>query len=835
MTPFHDISHLPSLDDALWQDDEELLLLEAHTPEYDPEPVSAPSSPSSSCTSPFPWHAGLQVPEDIWSRSKLAVQYAEEALQALQQYSNPPPINEDELLAHIARLRLPLSSYLPGSCSLFLEGWKAFLAPLGPDKDAAQVLDILEHGYTLDLINPLDPHQVNAPGYDHRTSVLRRILLSAFGSSRSSYVDAILSSDSPTPPSVWLPNFKSAELHPQVVTDKLEKLLQCGTIAEWTPDMGTPHLVNSLGVVCKDGEFRLVMGPMVLNRWQKRFPFGYETVSLAEAFLQPGDYMFKDDAKAGYHHIPIHPDYWKYLVVYWNGKYYYFKFLPFGLASACHVYTQFQLVANRVLRLHGEEMLQYIDDALHTARTLPIARHHAYTRLLMGAALGIFFSDKSSFPPTQATSILGLDITTVATDPEFPGQHFVCFSIPQRRITKLKALATTLLTSASPTKRQLASVAGMLLSCKPAAPLSPLFVRSLYDTLRTAQDWDQSLTLTPAAIADLRWIIDSLDKFNGRKLKKPLRQHGLLIDVDSSDFSHAAKIFDLSSDTCLGDMVAQFPPHLHGTSSTLREASGISSLASQAFERYSPLLKHSYLRLHIRNDNQGAVSNFQHMKAGSLDLLQPVHDLYNLCMQHNVTPTFEWLPRNTPAIQAVDSLSKVHDPSDFQLNNRAFSLITSHRFPVSSPLPQRAVSLLRRPNWGVPTVDVLASASNTRASSFFSKGFDAGAAAVDAYAQPWPLYHHGTRQLYWVFPGPVTDPFLAIRKLFEEHCDAILIVPSRSTQPWFGSLHQLPIVDSIPLGYRQGLYQPGPAVPIEWRTVPPRVPLTAHFISFLQP
>ncbi|KAH7617078.1 hypothetical protein NADE_006864 [Nannochloris sp. 'desiccata'] len=89
--------------------------------------------------------------------------------------------------------------------------------------------------------------------------------------------------------------------------------------------MGRPHLVNSLGVVLKDSEARLVMGPMVLNRWQRRWPLEYENLSLAEDFLQPGDYVFKDDAKAGYHHIPIHPDYWKYLVVEWQGKYYYFK------------------------------------------------------------------------------------------------------------------------------------------------------------------------------------------------------------------------------------------------------------------------------------------------------------------------------------------------------------------------------------------------------------------------------------------------------------------------------------------------------------------------------
>lgn len=566
--------------------------------------ASAPVAPLQHFTSPFPWHSGIPIPSDIWIQSANAANRAAEALSLLQQYKTPPQMSEQDLSAKLTELRLSLSSYIPGSPSLFLAGWEAFLAPLGPDDDAAEVLSTLAFGYTLDFINPLSDAQVNSPGYQHRTDVLRRILTAAYGSQHTAEVEDVLSSSSPLPPSIWLPNFKSAQQHPDVVTDKLDKLLQCGTIAEWTPDMGKPHLINALGVAFKDSDARLVMGPMVLNRWQRRRPVVYETLSLAESFLQPGDFMTKDDAKAGYHHIPIHSEYWKYLVVSWQGKHYYFRFLPFGLATACGVYTQFQLVANRVLRMHGAEMLQYIDDALNASRTKELALFRSHIRLLMGAALGIFYSNKSDFFPTQQTSILGIDINTVATDPEFPGRYFVCFSVPKRRLDKLQALAQQFLELPEPTRRRLASVAGMLISCKTAAPFSTLFVRSLYDNLQAAYDWDQSLSLTPASIADLLWVVHSLHKFNGRKLKKPLRQQGLLIDVDSSDFSHAAKVFDLESGDFLAELTAQFPPELIGTSSLLREATGINLLASQAFSRFAPSLKHSFLRIHIRNDNQ---------------------------------------------------------------------------------------------------------------------------------------------------------------------------------------------------------------------------------------
>ena len=665
--------------------------------------------------------------------------------------------------------------------------------------------------------------------------MLRRILIAAFGTEASSAVAQVLSSSSPVPPSIHLPNFKSAEAQPAVVTEQLQKLLQCGTIAEWTPQMGEPHSVNALGVFLKEGKSRLVMGPMVLNRWQQRCPVTYETLSLAEAFLQPGDFMVKDDAKAGYHHMPIHPEFWKYLVVAWQGKRYFYKFLPFGLATACGVYTQFQLVANRVLRLFGAQLAQYIDDAVHAARTQQRGRYVSLGRLLMGAALGIFFSEKSLLFPTQQLPMLGMEIYTIAADEEFPHRQFVCFSTPQKRLDKLTAAAEKLLSDDKPTKRKLAAVAGLLLSCKTGAPFSALFVRSLYDNLKVAHDWDKSLQISPAAAADLRWIIDCMHKYNGRKLKKPLRQHGLLIDIDSSDFSHAARVSDLQTHEFLGQLTAQFPPELRDTSSLLREATGIDLLASAAFVKYdqTSLAKHSRLRIHVRNDNQGAVSNFQKMKAGSLELLRPVHNFYELCMQHDVQPTFEWLPRETAAIQAVDDLSKRFDTADVRITRRTFRMIVYHAFPRDQPLANSAAEFLKRSSWGFPTVDVLAAASNAQAPTFFSKGYDSGAAAVDGFAQPLPLFKNGIRQLYWIFPGPVSNYQKAIQKLMEEKCDAILIAPTRSKQPWIGSLLQLPILDSISSDNTSGLYAIGPSAPPEWAQKPPIIPLTAHFISWL--
>jgi hypothetical protein len=38
----------------------------------------------------------------------------------------------------------------------------------------------------------------------------------------------------------------------------------------------------------------------------------FETLEKARALVEPGAWMFKIDLKSGYHHVPIHKDYWRY-------------------------------------------------------------------------------------------------------------------------------------------------------------------------------------------------------------------------------------------------------------------------------------------------------------------------------------------------------------------------------------------------------------------------------------------------------------------------------------------------------------------------------------------
>ena len=56
--------------------------------------------------------------------------------------------------------------------------------------------------------------------------------------------------------------------------------------------------------------------------------------------LERNDYMFSFDLKSGYHHVDVAEAHQRFLDIEWGGAYYMFTVLPFGLSTACYVFTK---------------------------------------------------------------------------------------------------------------------------------------------------------------------------------------------------------------------------------------------------------------------------------------------------------------------------------------------------------------------------------------------------------------------------------------------------------------------------------------------------------------
>ena len=81
-----------------------------------------------------------------------------------------------------------------------------------------------------------------------------------------------------------------------------------------------------------------------LNQFLHVISFKYEDLCIAALTVEANDFLCKFNLKSGYHHINIHPVHSNYLGFQWAEKgvtsYYVFTALPFGLSTACHLFTK---------------------------------------------------------------------------------------------------------------------------------------------------------------------------------------------------------------------------------------------------------------------------------------------------------------------------------------------------------------------------------------------------------------------------------------------------------------------------------------------------------------
>lgn len=105
------------------------------------------------------------------------------------------------------------------------------------------------------------------------------------------------------------------------------------------------HVCSLLSVVTNSHrKKRLVLKFRYLNQFLLKEKFKYKDLCTAMLTFKKGDYPFTFDFKSGYHHVDIHGKHWTYLWFdWWQGaktQYYVFTVLPFGLATACYLFTK---------------------------------------------------------------------------------------------------------------------------------------------------------------------------------------------------------------------------------------------------------------------------------------------------------------------------------------------------------------------------------------------------------------------------------------------------------------------------------------------------------------
>ena len=100
-----------------------------------------------------------------------------------------------------------------------------------------------------------------------------------------------------------------------------------------------------------------------LNKFLCKQILKYEDLRVVTSLFERGEYMFTFDLKSGYHHIDICASQHKYLGFSWEieGKkqFYVFTVLPFGLATACYIFTKVLRPLVKFWRAKGMKVVIY--------------------------------------------------------------------------------------------------------------------------------------------------------------------------------------------------------------------------------------------------------------------------------------------------------------------------------------------------------------------------------------------------------------------------------------------------------------------------------------------
>ena len=310
------------------------------------------------------------------------------------------------------------------------------------------------------------------------------------------------------PSSRILSNQKSALDNAVFVSQALADMLVDGSIREVAspPTVCSPLLV----VQGRSGKKRLVINLRYINRFLLKVKFKYEDIRTGLMFFEKGDFLCTFDLKSGYHHVDIHVDSQQFLGCQWEGKFYVFTVLPFGLSTACYVFTKLVRPLVAFWRSKSIRVVVYIDDGIIVAQNFEKALWCSKVVQESLEAAGFVTSpDKCHWDPQHTGQWLGFNLDL--------GKGKI--SIPQEKIQSLKDQLIAAREKDTLKEKSVASIVGRIISMGLGiGPIAQLRTRSIYALLESRCSWYDDLRINVEVRDELEFWICCIEPYNGQDI-----------------------------------------------------------------------------------------------------------------------------------------------------------------------------------------------------------------------------------------------------------------------------------------------------------------------------
>lgn len=526
----------------------------------------------------------------------------------------------------------------------------------------------------------------------------------------------------------------------EAINKEIISLLEKGAIKEISGNE-VAYLSTIFTVPKKTGDLRPIINLKKLNEFVKYDHFKMETFKDVKEILMPNDYLTSIDLKDAYFSIPIYEGHHRYLCFTWNGKFYCFCCLPFGLSSAPRVFTKTMKPVIAFLRSRGMRVMIYLDDILIFAPSVEESTRNTECVINLLSSLGFTINfEKSNIQPKTSLNYLGFHLDSAN----------MIASLPVDKIDRLKSFGRSILSSLSVKIRDLAKFIGFLTSSFDVFPQGRLHFRVL-EIFKTKAlqssggNFDACVSIDSRVAQEIQWWISIPNEAFRSRIETPAVHVTIRTDASNSGWGALCENDNSFSQATW----SQEETNLH-----------INALELLAIQRgLASLCESSHnVHIHVKSDNSTAVAYVKKLGGNVQHLNQITSDIWRWAFDRKI-----WLTASHLAgidNSEADILSRRDMNKELNLRSDIFSQLLSN------------LSF-------IPDVDLFASKANKKLPIYVSWKFDPVAKATDAFSISWNSFN------IYMFP-PFCLLSRVLHKFRRDQCKkALLIAPLWRAQPWF--------------------------------------------------
>ncbi|XP_069112417.1 uncharacterized protein [Argopecten irradians] len=423
----------------------------------------------------------------------------------------------------------------------------------------------------------------------------------------------------------------------------------------------------------------------------------------AMQFVTQGCYCFKFDIHSAYHHIEIFEPHTNFLGFSWvfGNKVRYFKFmvLPFGLSSACYIYTKVTRPLVKKWRGEGKQILMYLDDGLGVHSDESACAHMAsQVKHDLIASGFVPKPEKSTWIPVRKLVFLGNSIDTVEG----------ILSITQPRLDKLSMYISDVLEDirmcGRVPVRKVASAVGQIVSMSYVlGNVVYIMTKSLSVDISESISWNSAISLSDDSVKQLNFWGDNVSDLNVRNFTEDCACHTVVYS-DASNTGYGGYVVDTPNGTAHG----MWSDAEKEQSSTWRELTAVRNV----FMSMEHLLRDKRVKWFTDNQNVVRIVSRGSMKPC---LQEIAYTIFRTCLRTNVSLDVEWIPRDLN--DQADVLSRLVDSDDWSVSDEIFQWLEGL--------------------WGPHEIDWFANHINSKLPVFYSRHWSIESNGVDAFTADW--------------------------------------------------------------------------------------------------